>query len=52
MNPTENALGGRLPLWHPADLSPEQRRLFDHIAATILPWAQRDGFAATDADGR
>jgi 4-carboxymuconolactone decarboxylase len=49
---TENALGGRLPLSQPADLSPEQHRLFDHITATVVPWAQRGGFAATDADGR
>jgi len=52
MNTTENSLGGRLPLLQPADLSPEQHQLFDHITATVLPWAQRDGFAATDADGR
>jgi 4-carboxymuconolactone decarboxylase len=49
---TENALGGRLPLADPADLDPEQRHLFDDITTTVLPWAQRDGFAATDGDGR
>src|ERR1700761_2208314 len=52
MTTSENALGGRLRLSQPADLSPEQHRLFDHITATVVPWAQRGGFAATDADGR
>jgi 4-carboxymuconolactone decarboxylase len=52
MTTTENALGGRLPLSQPSDLSPEQHQLFDHITATVVPWAQRGGFAATDDDGR
>jgi 4-carboxymuconolactone decarboxylase len=52
MNTGENALGGRLPLSQPADLSPAQHQFFDHIAAAVLPWARRDGFAATTADGR
>jgi 4-carboxymuconolactone decarboxylase len=52
MNTKDNALGGRLPLSQPADLSPDQHRLFDRIIDTVVPWAQRGGFAATDADGR
>jgi 4-carboxymuconolactone decarboxylase len=47
-----DGLGGRLPLADPGTLSPAQRRLFDHIRSTALPWAQANGFAATSTDGR
>jgi 4-carboxymuconolactone decarboxylase len=52
MNTIENALGGRLPLRQPADLTAAQHQFFDHVVATVVPWAQRDGFAATAPDGR
>jgi 4-carboxymuconolactone decarboxylase len=48
---TDHGLGGRLPLADPDALTSTQRVLFDRIAATAVPWAQRNGFAATN-DGR
>jgi 4-carboxymuconolactone decarboxylase len=49
---TGHGLGGRLPLADPDALNGTQRVLFDRIAATAVPWAQRSGFAASTADGR
>jgi 4-carboxymuconolactone decarboxylase len=49
---TDHGLGGRLPLADPDALTGTQRVLFDRIAATAVPWAQRSGFAASTADGR
>lgn len=52
MNAARGGLGGRLALLDPHALSAAQRELFDHISGTALPWAQRNGFAATTADQR
>lgn len=52
MNAAQGGPGGRLALLDPQALSAAQRELLDHITATALPWAQRNGFAATNADGR
>lgn len=45
-----DSLGGRLALLRPADLAADQRRLYDQLQATELPWAQRAGFEAQTAD--
>ena len=45
-------LGGRLPLLKPADLSPEQVRLYDRMKADMVPWAENAGFQARLDDGR
>ena len=47
-----DALGGRLPLADPADLSAAQRQVFDSLTATAVPWANDTGFQSTTADGR
>ena len=52
MSVDEDGLGGRLELADPDSLSGAQRELFDHITANAVPWAQRNGFAATTAHGR
>jgi 4-carboxymuconolactone decarboxylase len=49
---TSHGLGGRLPLIDPATLTDDGRELFSRIQATVLPWAERTGFAATATDGR
>lgn len=43
------ALGGRLPLLAPTELSPEQRPLYDQLQATELQWAKKSGFQAQTA---
>jgi 4-carboxymuconolactone decarboxylase len=48
----DDGLGGRLTLADPDSLTGAQRRLFDHITANAVPWAQRTGFSAKSADGR
>ena len=52
MTRAEHQLGGRLPLVSRDTLSTAGRELFDHITATAVSWAQRNGFAATIDDGR
>lgn len=46
---SSESLGGRLALVHPADLSAEQRRLYDQLQATEVPWAQQAGFESQTA---
>jgi 4-carboxymuconolactone decarboxylase len=47
-----DALGGRLPLVDPAELTDDQKGLFDLLSNTLVAWAQSvDVQAATD-DGR
>ena len=45
-------LGGRLPLLHPAGLSPEQTRLYGRIEADMVSWADKAGFQAKLDDER
>ena len=42
----------RLPLLDPASLNPEQREVYDRIAAHELPWAAQSGFLAAAEDGQ
>ena len=48
----DDALGGRLPLLAPDDLTVDQRKLYAHFSRTLLPWAEQSGFTAATADGR
>ena len=52
MSATEDGLGGRLTLAERDSLSSAQRKLFDHITTNAVPWADRNGFAATTVGGR
>ena len=45
-------LGGRLPLLHPAEMDEAQKALYDHIAATAVPWAETAGFRIRTVEGR
>ena len=47
-----DAPGGRLPLFDPQSLTPEQRALRDRLSRTLIPWADSSGFASKTADGR
>jgi 4-carboxymuconolactone decarboxylase len=47
-----NALGGRLPLAERSALSESQQQLYDHMAKSVVPWAERSGFASQTSDGR
>jgi 4-carboxymuconolactone decarboxylase len=44
--------GGRLPLLDPASLTEEQRKRYDTLVETSVPWAERAGFRARLDDGR
>jgi 4-carboxymuconolactone decarboxylase len=52
MSDDSDALGGRLPLADPTDLSGAQRELFDKMTSAVVPWADDTGFHSTTADGR
>lgn len=52
MTTESNPLGGRLPLLNPAALSADQRRLYDRVVQTQVPWADAAGFQSRTADGR
>jgi 4-carboxymuconolactone decarboxylase len=52
MSVSKRGLGGRVALFDPGAVTGTQRELFDRIAATAVPWAQRSGFAATTAGER
>ena len=46
-----HGLGGRLPLLKPDDLSREQRKTYDTIDSSMVPWAEKAGFKAKNEDG-
>ena len=46
------ALGGRLKLLSPSELSPDQRRTYDTITTEMVPWAESAGFQSKTDDGR
>ena len=52
MTEMQQELGGRLPLADPATLTAAQRRLFDTIVGTRVPWADRAGIQVTTTDDR
>ncbi len=45
-------LGGRLPLLDPQTLSAEQRKVYDLLNETMLPWADISGFQSKTEGGR
>lgn len=50
--PVLRSLGGRLPLLARDELDARQRRLFDAMTASAVPWAERSGFQARTAECR
>jgi 4-carboxymuconolactone decarboxylase len=46
------SLGGRLPLYERAELTPAQQELFDWQQTNAVPWAREAGFAADSPEGR
>jgi 4-carboxymuconolactone decarboxylase len=44
-------LGGRLPLVDPTTFAGAQRKLFDVVMATMVPWANGAGFKARRETG-
>ena len=46
-----HGLGGRLPLLDPRGLTAAQKRTYDTISSTMVPWAQSSGFKAANDDG-
>ncbi len=49
---SENSLGGRLALLRPDELDSDQKKLYDQLQDTMVPWAKKSGFRAAIADGR
>ena len=47
-----HGLGGRIPLLEPGDLSAAQRKVYDLMNETMVPWANKSGFEAQTADGK
>ncbi len=52
MPSSESELGGRLPLTDRTSLSEAQQQLFDRMVESVVPWAERAGFASRTKDGR
>lgn len=52
MPTSSNGLGGRLPLTERSALSQSQRQLWDRMTESVVPWAERVGFASRTDDGR
>ncbi len=48
----DDALGGRLKLLSPSELSPDQKRTYDTINTEMVPWAESCGFQSKTDDGR
>jgi 4-carboxymuconolactone decarboxylase len=49
---SQDSLGGRLPLVDPAKFTDAQKKLFDYVITTQVPWADENGFRVTATDGR
>ena len=45
-------LGGRLPLLDPQSLTEAQKKAYDHLGKTFIPWAASTPFQAETGDGR
>ena len=52
MDERNDALGGRLALLDPSELSPDQKPTYDYIKAKMVPWADASGFQSQTNDGR
>ena len=49
---TQTELGGRLPLIDPETLQGDQKRLYDQMNSTLIPWSESNGFVGKTADGK
>ncbi|MGI4863740.1 MAG: carboxymuconolactone decarboxylase family protein [Janthinobacterium lividum] len=45
-------LGGRLALLAPDDLKSDQKKLYDQLQDTMVPWAKKSGFQAETFDSK
>ncbi len=45
-------LGGRLVLLAPTDLKSDQKKLYNQLQDTMVPWAKKSGFQAETFDGK
>ncbi len=45
-------LGGRLPLISPDTLEGDQKKLYEQMHSTLIPWAEANGFKGITADGK
>ena len=52
MDERKDALGGRLALLDPSELSPDQKPTYDYIKTKMVPWADSAGFQSETDDGR
>jgi 4-carboxymuconolactone decarboxylase len=52
MTESESTLGGRLPLIDPQTLTGDQRRLYETMRTTLIPWAESNGFRGMTDDGQ
>lgn len=48
----EDNLGGRLALLSPDSLNSDQKKLYEQLQATMVPWAKKSGFRADTYDDR
>jgi 4-carboxymuconolactone decarboxylase len=46
----EDNLGGRLALLNPEDLKSDQKKLYNQLRDTMVPWAKKSGFKAETFD--
>jgi 4-carboxymuconolactone decarboxylase len=48
----EATLGGRLPLLDPKELEGDQKKLYELLDSTLVPWAEASGFKGKTEDGK
>ncbi|RYY13319.1 MAG: carboxymuconolactone decarboxylase family protein [Cytophagaceae bacterium] len=48
----EDNLGGRIALLNPDDLSSDQKKLYNQLQDTMVPWAKKSGFQAETFDNK
>ena len=52
MKQTDDELGGRLPLIDPQTLEGDQKKLYEQMDSTLIPWAAKNGFKGKAEDGK
>ena len=52
MDDSSDALGGRIKLLRPSELTPAQKQAYDLVDTTMVPWAHFTGFKSKTDDGR
>ena len=48
---TQSELGGRLPLIDPETLEGDQKKLYEQMNSTLIPWSETSGFIGKTANG-